>query len=180
MIGCIRRIRRICQEQRIDFFHLYQLQMGHFPISLAPRLGGPPLVGTFHGRDAKEYPKRPVIGRWLVRQVTQQTTAFTAVSGDLARVAENTIPGVHDVTVIRSGVSPIDRERVSQETGSMLLIVQVNHFFQPVLKLIHSIIPRILQCETNSIIHRSDSTSRNRRIDGVDPIIRRLCYSNYV
>ncbi len=86
--GCIRRIRHICREQRIDVIHLYQLQMSHFPIGLVRRLGGPPLVGTFHGRDAKEYHQRPAIGRWLVRQVVQQTSAFTAVSEDQARVAE--------------------------------------------------------------------------------------------
>lgn len=113
--GGIRRIRHICREQRIDVIHLYQLQMSHFPISLVRRLGGPPLVGTFHGRDAKEYHQRPAIGRWLVRQVVQQTSAFTAVSEDQARVAEKAIPGVRKVSVIRSGVSPIDRAVTAQE-----------------------------------------------------------------
>jgi glycosyltransferase involved in cell wall biosynthesis len=73
------------------------------------------MVGTFHGRDAKEYRLRPAIARWLVRQVVRQTAAFTAVSGDLGRVAENAIPGVHDVTIVRSGIAMVPHEVITQE-----------------------------------------------------------------
>jgi len=113
----VRYIMRICREERIDVIHLYQLQMSHFPISLVRRLGGPPMVGTFHGRDVKEYPIRPIMGRWLVRQVTSQTTAFTSVSSDLARIAKNTVRSVQDVSVIRNGMGPVDSEEVSRESA---------------------------------------------------------------
>lgn len=113
--GSVRRVRQICREQDIDVIHLYQLQMGHYPLSVARQLGGPPLVGTFHGRDAKEYHLRPAFARWLVRQVTRQTSAFTAVSEDLARTAERAIPGVHNVEIVRSGVAPVSQAVVDHD-----------------------------------------------------------------
>lgn len=111
----VQSIRRICSRHHIDVIHLYQLQSRHFAISLASLFGGPPMVGTFHGRDAKEYNVRPKIEKWMVRQVCKQTAKFTAVSNDMAEVAEKEIPYVHDMTVVRNGVSPIDRVDIQGE-----------------------------------------------------------------
>lgn len=113
--GRVKEIRAMCRRHRIEIIHLYQLQAAHFPYAVVRALGGPPLVGTFHGRDVKEYLQRPALVRWLVRSVAKRTSRFTAVSRDLGRIAETKIPGVRDVTVLTSGISPVTEAQLNGE-----------------------------------------------------------------
>jgi phosphatidylinositol alpha-mannosyltransferase len=100
----LRDLRRICREQSIEVIHLHQTQASNLIFSLLRLLGGPPYVATFHGRDAREYPQRPPLARWMIRQVVRRASGFTAVSQSLAQVAQAEIPGVSNVRVIRNGV----------------------------------------------------------------------------
>lgn len=98
-------LRQVFRERQIEVMHLHQLQANQLTFAVARALGGPPYVATFHGRDVRDYKRRPWIERLAIRQIVRFASGLTAVSQELATLAESEIPGAKDVLVIRNGVS---------------------------------------------------------------------------
>lgn len=115
----LRDVRRICREQCIDIIHLHQTQAGYLTFSLARMFGEPPYVTTFHGRDAREYSQRSWMARWMMRQVVRRASGFTAVSQNLAEVAQAEIPGVRAVRVIRNGVPHLGLQTLTEASKQL-------------------------------------------------------------
>jgi glycosyltransferase involved in cell wall biosynthesis len=97
-------LRRVFREQQTEVIHLHQLQPDQLTFAVARLLGSPPYVATFHGRDVRDYKSRNWIERCAIRYIVRHASGLTAVSQDLATLAEGAIPGVKDVKVIRNGV----------------------------------------------------------------------------
>jgi glycosyltransferase involved in cell wall biosynthesis len=113
--------RRLVRDERIHLLHAHWWFPGGLVAAAVARASGIPMITTLHGSDLRLASAFPMGGR-LLAAVLRASSAVTAVSGWLARGAEESVPGlgalvapmpVLDALFDRSGdSSPRDADRL--------------------------------------------------------------------
>lgn len=113
--GTLRTLRRIVAERHIDVVHLHQVTAGsHFSFWLLHKLGGPPYVVGFHGRETRDFTKSPWLTRLQMNKLVHGAAAGIAVSEELMLLGRQNGWQIGRMAAIPSG-SDLDRVLATSE-----------------------------------------------------------------
>ena len=113
--GTLLALRRAVAEQGIDVVHLHQVTAGsQFNFWLLRKLGGPPFIVGFHGRETRDFTRSPWLTRLQMGRLIHGAAAGVAVSRELLELGTRNGWRIDRSTAIPSGTD-LDKVLASAE-----------------------------------------------------------------